>query len=238
MAQQVAVQTGSGQQMVPAPANCVMTCPPSKDMLRPGQYVVNDLDKMEAITQPLYSYQSYPAAGANTLVFFQTPASGTVTREDTNMELAGQLPAPQKFLVQGIGIDYLPGIAPVSLGAASVNSQANDMFAVLRRGYLEFIIGTKPYVQVSPMKILPPRSRIRMDGLASNASTAAAAQSILGTIGAVEGDVFRPAPLLLEASQNFRVQITWPIGLVPIPSADANARIGVILYGTLYRSPQ
>src|SRR5262245_43971825 len=119
MAQAPTLQTSQGP--VPAPANCVPVCAPAKDMLTPGRFAVNDLDKMEAITQPLYSYQSYPAAGAATLVFFQNPASGTVTREDTNMELAGQLPAPQKFLIQGVGVDYLPGTTASRFGAQSAN---------------------------------------------------------------------------------------------------------------------
>lgn len=227
-----------GGQMVVAPANCVPVCAPAKDMLRPGQFAVNELDKMEAITQPLYSYQAYPAAGAATLVFFQNPASGTVTREDTNMELAGQLPAPQKFLVQGIGIDFISGLPASTLGAASANSPANDMNAVLQRGYLSFIIGSKQYLNMTSMKSLPSRSYVRADAALSNATTPAAALASMLAFGFVDGDVFKPTPLLLEASQNFRVEISYPGGVVPVPSTNATSRIGVWLYGTLYRSPQ
>jgi hypothetical protein len=223
---------------VPAPANCVPVCAPAKDMLTPGRFAVNDLDKMEAITQPLYSYQTYPAAGAATLVFFQNPASGTVTREDTNMELAGQLPAPQKFLIQGIGVDYLPGTAPSIFGAQSANTQLNDVYTILRRGYLSLIIGSKNYLNVSPLMILPPRSHINGVAALSDATTAGANLQTRISVGYADGNVYSPTPLLLEASQNFRVEIAWPGGVVAIPSADAAARIGVILYGTLYRSPQ
>lgn len=231
------IKTPQGE-VVPAPANCVPVCAPAKDMLTPGRFAVNDLDKMEAITQPLYSYQAYPAAGASTMVFFQNPASGVTTREDTNMELAGQLPAPQKFLIQGIGVDYLPGTPTMRFGAQSALNQLSDVYAILRRGYLSLIIGSKQYLNVSPLMILPPRSHI--DGVAalSDQTTPAAAMQSVNTVGFSNGDVFKPTPLLLEASQNFRVEISWPGGVVPIPSADAAARIGVILYGTLYRSPQ
>lgn len=226
-------------QRVAAPANVILQCAPDKEkMLRPGQFTVNDLDKMEAITQPLYSYQAYPAAGANTLVFFQNPVSGTTTQEDTNMQLAGQLPAPQKFLVQGIGIDYLPGSAASSLGAASANTPLNDVWAVLKRGYLSFQIGSKDYLNISPLMSLPPRSHI--DGVAAVADATTPAASLCSkiSVGYSNGPVFKPNPLLLEASQNFKVTISWPGGAVPIPSGDNGARIGVILYGTLYRSPQ
>lgn len=224
--------------VVPAPANCVAVCPPSKDMLTPGRFAVNDLDKMEAITQPLYSYQAYPAAGAATMVFFQNPASGVTTREDTNMELAGQLPAPQKFLIQGIGVDYLPGTSAARFGAGSANGQLNDVYAILRRGFLTLTIGSKNYLNVSPLMTLPPRSHINGVAAAADATTAAANLQTMVQVGYSDGDVYKPTPLLLEASQNFRVEIAWPGGVVPIPSADASARIGVVLYGTLYRSPQ
>jgi hypothetical protein len=232
------VLTAPSGDKVPAPANCVPVCAPSKDMLTPGRFAVNDLDKMEAITQPLYSYQAYPAAGAATLVFFQNPASGVVTREDTNMELAGQLPAPQKFLVQAIGIDFISGLAPQSLGAASANSNIVDFNAVLQRGYLSFIIGSKQYLNMTAMKSLPARSYVDGMAAASNATTPAAALATVISLPKVTGNVYSPTPLLLEASQNFRVEISFPGGVVPLPSNNATSRIGVWLYGTLYRSPQ
>lgn len=222
----------------PVAANCISVCPPSKDMLRPGQFSVNSLEKMEAITQPLYSYQSYPAAGANTLTFFQTQVGGAVTLEDTNMQLQGQLPAPQKYLIQGIGIDYISGLAPAELGADNITSQVNDIFAIMRRGALTLTIGSKDYATVAPLKFAPPRSNIRADVAVASATTPAAALQTLITLGYIDGDVFKPTPLLLEAGQNFRAQIVFPGGAVPIPSADAAARIGVVFYGTLYRPPQ
>lgn len=223
----------------PAPANCVSVCAPSKDMMNPGQFTVNQTASYEAISQPFYSYQAYPAAGANTLVFFQTTQSAGATLEDTNMQLAGQLPSPQKFLLQGIGIDYLPGSSPVTgPRAAAATSQLNDFWAIMRRGHLNITIGSKPYLDMSPLMSLPVRSHINGALAVTDASTAAAAQQTLGTIGFSDGDVFKPVPLLLEAGQNFIATITFPGGAVPIPSADNAARIGVVFYGTLYRSPQ
>lgn len=232
------VITPNGER-VPAPANVILQCAPdSQKMLRPGQFAVNDLDKMEAVTQPLYSYQAYAAAGQNQLVFFQTPVSGTVTTEDTNMQLAGQLPAPQKFLIQGIGVDFLPGTAASQFGAQSANTQLNDVYTVLKRGYLTLSIGSKNYFETTTLLSTPPRSHI--DGVAAlaDATTAAANLQSRISVGYANGPVFKPNPLLLEASQNFKVTISWPGGAVAIPSADASARIGVWLYGTLYRSPQ
>jgi hypothetical protein len=222
----------------PIAANCISVCPPTKDMLRPGAFSVNSLDKMEAITQPLYSYQSYPAAGANTLTFFQTQVGGATTLEDTNMQLQGQLPAPQKFLIQGVAIDYIPGIAPAELGADNVTSQVNDMYAIMRRGTMTITIGSKDYGTIAPLKFAPPRSNIRADLAVASQTTPAAGLQTLITLAYVDGDVWKPTPLLLEAGQNFKATITFPGGAVPIPSSDAAARIGVVFYGTLYRPPQ
>lgn len=236
MANMPMVNTAAGPMV--APANCVPVCAPSKEMLTPGRFSVNDLDKMEAITQSLYSYQTYPAAGAQNFVFFQVPVSGVVTREDTNMVLAGQLPAPQKFLVQGIGIDLLSGLKVSTLGADTANSQPNDLFEVLRRGVFTLTIGSKPYLTMAPLMELPPRAALGGFAAVTSQTTAAAnLQTIIATAHS-EGEVFTPTPLLLEAGQNFIVEIGFPGGAVALPSTNATTRIGVQLYGTLYRPPQ
>jgi len=225
---------------MPAPANCVRVCPPSADMWsNPGQFSVNMTPTMEAISQPLYSYQSYPAAGVQTLSFFQTSATGAVTIEDTNMQVPSQLPAPQKFLIQGIGIDFLSGLAPV-LGprADAAVSQANDFWAVLRRGAFNLTVGAKPYLDMAPLMSLPTRAHMEMMAATASSTTPAAALQVLMSNAWSEGDVFKPIPVLLEAGQNFKCTISFPGGAVALPSADAAARIGVTLYGTLYRSPQ
>lgn len=236
--QQVNPQTGATQ-TTPVPANVASVIPPSKDMFDPSAYAVNVSGKIEAISQPLYSYQAYPAAGtANPLTFFQNPPSGTLTPEDTNMQLAGQLPAPQKFLIQGIGVDFLSGNAVSRFGAQSANGYLNDFYTVMKRGLLTLTIGSKPYLQMSTMLCMPVRSHINGVAAVSDQTTPAAAFQSYTSVGFSDGDVFKPIPLLLEASQNFSVTISYPGGGVAIPSADTAARMGVWLYGTLYRSAQ
>lgn len=221
------------------PANVGAVLPPSKDMLDPQAYAVNMPNVMEAITQPLYSYQAYPAAGTvNPLQFFQSQAIGAITLEDTNMQLAGQLPAPQKFLIQGIGVDFISGNAVAKFGAEVANGNLNDYYAVMKRGFLELKIGSKTFFQDTTMLQLPTRSHIGGVAAVSDATTAAANLQTMIQAGWTEGEVFSPRPLLIEASQNFSVSISYPGGAQAIPSADGAARIGVILYGTLYRSVQ
>ncbi len=232
------IQAPDGQP-VSVPANVGPIYVPTPDMLNPQSYGVNVPNVMEAITQPLYSYQSYPAAGpTQPLQFFQSQAVGAITAEDTNMQLAGQLPNPQSFLIQGIGVDYLPGTAAARFGAQSALGQLPDVFAILRRGVLVLTIGSKDYLQEGPLMQLPPRAHINGVAAVADNTTPAAAYQTFVSVGYSDGPVFTPRPLLIPPGQNFRVTLAWPAGQLAIPSADAAARIGIQLYGTLYRPAQ
>lgn len=239
----VIVNPQTGQQMaVPIPANAGLMPAPSMDMMNPAwaqNFAVNVAGMQEAITQPFYSYQSYPAAGSvNPLQFFQTTATGATTLEDTNMQLAGQLSAGQSFLIQGIGVDYLPGTAAARFGVESALGQLPDFYAIMRRGLLTLTIGSKPYLQMSTMLSMPVRSHINGVAAVADATTPAAALQTFVSVGYADGPVFNPRPLLIPASQSFSVNISYPGGAIQIPSADTGARIGVWLYGTLYRPVQ
>ena len=230
-----------GQANIPAPANCVAICPPSSAMFNnPGMWSVNQTPTMEAISWCLYSYQAYPTAGATSFTFFQNPVGGgALTLEDTNMQAAGSLPSPQKFLVYGFGVDYLPGTAPIQGPRAdAATSQINDVYAILRRGYFNFSIGEKSYSRIAPLMQLPTRAHINGQMSIDSQTTPAATLQVLGSFGFSDGDVYRPVPVLLEANQNFSVTIGFPAGVQAIPSGDTAARIGVNLYGVLYRAVQ
>lgn len=227
-----------------APGNpCVVSCD-SRPTLRPGDYAVQDMSRMEMITQPLFSYQSYPAAGAASFSFFQSAVGQNgITAEDTNMQVPSQLPAPQAYLIQAIGIDYLPGIdatksLPVILGAAAVTGQANDFWTIMRRGVFTLTVGSKDYLTQSPLMSMPPRSHMGNAFATSDATTAAANLNLRMNTAFSQGPVLQINPILLQPSMNFRATISFPGGAIAIPSTDATARIGVVFYGTLYRPPQ
>lgn len=227
---------------VPMPANAALVPTPSMDMMNPAwaqQFAVNVANMTEAITQPFYSYQAYPAAGtAGALQFFANVPGGAVTSEDTNMQQANTFPAPTTFLIQGIGVDYSPGTAASRFGAESANGQLNDFYAIMRRGVLTLTIANKPYLQFSTMLGLPPRSHVNGVAAVADQSTIAASLQTMVQIGYTDGPVFTPRPLLVPSMQNFNIQIAYPGGAVAIPSSDAAARIGVWLYGTQYRPVQ
>ncbi len=221
-------------------AGNVMVTHPSMDF---GRYKVNVPGTVERIAQPLYSYQLYPASGSTVLNFFQAQVGGAlVTAQDTNMVAQGQLPSPQRFLIQGIGIDYLPGMTaapPMTAPRADAATGAlNDMYTIFRQGVFTLSIGSKQYFQMAPLLSLPPRSHYNAATALSSQTTPAAALQTTVQIPFADGEVYRPIPILLESNQNFNVNIQWPNGAVPTPSTDALARIGVVLYGTLERPAQ
>lgn len=241
--QQIQGPTGV-QYSVPAPANAVAVPAPSMDMMNPAwaqQFAVNVAGMTEAITQPFYSYQNYPVAGTGGALqfFINVPGNpSTVTSEDTNMQQPNTFPAPTSFLLQGIGVDYLPGTAASRFGAESANGQLNDFYAIMRRGVLTLTIANKPYLQFTTMLGLPPRAHINGVAAVTDATTPAAALQTMVQIGYADGPVFSPRPLLIPSMQNFNISISYPLGAIAIPSADASARIGVWIYGTQYRPVQ
>ena len=69
----------------------------------------------EGVTNTLYDSIAYAAAGQTQLTFFALPVGqgtglggGTKTLSDTNMTIAGSLPANQEFLVQSIELMFNP----------------------------------------------------------------------------------------------------------------------------------
>jgi len=199
-----------------------------------SQFAVNQAGDMDVIYQPLYDYQAYAQAGQTSLSFFQNPIGQLgKTLADTNMESAGQLPSPQKFLVEAISIDFFPG-NPVDMGVVDT-SPLNwaDVYDVFKSGWLEFTVGSKSVLKQGPLGAFP--SNYRLGGGASITGAASVANTIDGVDYATfAGQPFTIIPAAIPANQNFNVTLNWPVA-VPITVA---ARIGVKLHGNLYRSVQ
>jgi len=204
------------------------------------KYAVNRRGEYEVLKQPLYDYQAYAQAGQTSLTFFTIPnGQSGKTLADTNMEGAGILPNPKKFLVRGIEIQFFPGVFPsqvaIAPGAGSIDNFVNDVWEVFSAtAWLELYIGSKAYVQ-APLNMFPCANRL--DGWAgmSDATTAAAALFNRTSYAASGGTPFgMDPPLILEPTQNFRVTLNWPTAV----GISAAGRIGVHLKGLLYRQSQ
>jgi hypothetical protein len=221
-----------------------------------SRYQVNNVNQWEAIQQSLYDSVAYAAAGQTSLNFFQLPVGqgtgfngGTKTIGDTNMQLGGQVPAMQAFVVQEIDIIFEPttpgnsgsasGVVaqlPAATGAVAAPLIANDVYYFRRAGALQFNIGSKNYLTEAPLWKFPSKQNFDVMGALSDSTTAGATQATRLAFANIRGPIYRlaPASLLLEQNQNFLISLTWDAA-----QAITNpARVFVNLYGLLYRASQ
>lgn len=210
--------------------------PPNMQSL-PG-YAVNREGQYEVIWQPTYDIQAYGTAGATQFTFFQrSVGSSSTTLADTNMRAAGQFPNPQKFLVTGIQVMFDAGntVSAGDVTTATAAENWNDVNDVLfGSGYLELVIGSKPYLQDAPLAKFPQQFRLTGVVDSSDSSTAGADQKGLTDYAVGCGKYYAITPLMIPTNQNFSVTLNFP-SAIAIASA---ARIGVILDGFLYRLSQ
>ncbi len=199
------------------------------------EYSVNLDNTVEEIAWSLFDFTAYAAAGQTSLSFFQTPlGSGGKTVVDTNMELAGQIPKGQNFLVEAIAVEFFPGddIETVAAAVAAIQ-YADDVKAVSEGGFLDFTVGSKSYKKEAPLGVFPPQYRLQ--GFAATATTGAA-NGVLVEYAQNVGAQHQIVPVRLTSNQNFLVQLQWPV-VVALPSGT-NGRIGIRLSGRLYRNAQ
>lgn len=251
--------SGSGQQVVPNPvtgglpsnmANAIFLpkgVPTMEQII--AWYSVNRRG-YEAIRQNFYDSNAYPAAGVQALAFFQVPkGQGTgfggaaKTPSDTNMDLAGQLPAQQEFVVESISVEFWPTTPtvaaqmPAAFGAQAIAQVVNDAYIFTRSGNLTFFIGSKNYVVEGPMNKFPSKQNFHLDAALSDATTAGSAFQSRVAYGYALGEPYRLSPLkiLLISNQNFNVTLNWQEGVQAITNP---ARVFVRLNGMLFRASQ
>lgn len=197
------------------------------------RFDVNRAGAVEALWAPLYDYVTYPAAGVNELIFFQVPqGQGGKTLDDTNMEVAGSLPAPKEFLITSVQVYFVPAANPGRSATGDLASNWNDVYALSQSGHVRLFIGSKEYVVDAPIGKFPTRWWIRgSDAIATTDVTV----TPLIDYAVFGGPIYEVVPYRLIPTQNFSVTLRFANGLVPI---TADSRIGVILGGFLYRLSQ
>jgi hypothetical protein len=233
------------------------------------RFAVNKPGQPEVIRQRFYDHLIYGQAGTTQLNFFQTPVGQGVTSAlgavagtaktlaDTNMKLAGQLPALLNFVIQSIEVTFEPGSVSTAntftqvkpgIGAGIADAAAaqailekgNDADTFYKSGWLELNIGSKNYLTEAPIGAFPPKVQtVAMAALAEATGTTALAFGNALTVVKVNKagrPYFVDPAISLMSNQNFVVSLNWP-GVVAMPSGF-NARIGVILDGFTYRAAQ
>jgi hypothetical protein len=233
-----------------------MPGPSLQDMVN---YSVNRAGQWERIKQGLYDTNLYPTAGQTQLNFFSAPvgfgtsvqqgnAASTKSIQDTNMTLAGQIPASQNVLIETIEVNVLPGssaaaatfamVNPVAFNAAAsagtVFAAASDAAAIYNSGALLLNVGSKNYLTEAPLSKFPPQTHLDVNAAVGNTS-ATTGQTIVQLTRA-EGRPYHIDPVRLETGQNFSVQLVWPVA-VATPSGF-NAQVRVTLDGYLFRASQ
>lgn len=189
----------------------------------------------EGVRQSLYDFTTYAAAGQTQLLFFQVPAGqGGKTKADTNMEVAGSLPSPKRFLAQTIEVLLFPDATVAQTGAA-ISAFLNDTYLVSKSGYLDLFIGSKSYLTEAPIGRFPSKTGLNVAPALADTSTAGASQ--ISSIGYARfaGRPYKlEPPIFIEPTQNFNVSLNWPAAV----AISTTARIGVVLDGVLYRNSQ
>lgn len=191
----------------------------------------------EIIDQPLYHFQTYAAAGATSLSFFNT-AVGSATNglADTNMDTASQLSIGKRAAIMGISVVFIPGEAPVVGQTTTANAIPqnawNDLKAVMDGvAYLQLTLLEKVYYVIAPLSYLPAGfgSFGQGGGLVNNQTTAA--NNSMAAVGATNGLPLiaaarrLKAPLPIPSQMRFSVDIKFPTAI----AVSAAGRIGVVL---------
>ena len=197
----------------------------------------------EAITQTIYDSNAYAAAGQAQLAFFTTPSgSGGKTNSDTNMQLAGQLPANNQQLVTSIELKFCPTVPavtaqnPAAFGAQVVAAIVNDVYVFYHQGNLQFYIGNKIYLLEGPLGRFPSKTSFDVSAALADVSTAGASfQSRIAYAQAGGRPYLLRAPLLIQPTQAFTFTLNWPEGVQAITNP---AKIWAILDGVFYRLAQ
>jgi hypothetical protein len=224
-------------------------------------FMVTKLNDVEVIRQSIYDTVIYPLAGSANIAFFQLPlgqglsaspgnANAVKALADTNMQMAGALPAPQGFWIQSIEVDVQPGSSAVantyaiqtvaSSAAAPVAGTGivqilavNELHSILASGSLVLTIGQKPYLQEAPLLRFPPKCRFELDAAMGGNSATTANFGALKLKAGGRPYILEPG-LALMTSQNFTVNLLWPV----VVATTNNAAIRLILDGWLFRGVQ
>lgn len=220
------------------------------------QYNANRPDQIEILRQSLYDSLTYPSAGQAQLTFFQVPKgqAGAVglattaakTLQDTNMDIAGSLPAPKNFLVQSIELFFFPGgsgtttyvpITLTQLNSATFTHFIDNVFFFAQSGWLELFIGSKAYLNEAPLLKFPPKNALHVVSQIGVSQSLASNTNAWMNYASLGGKPYiMDPPILLVQTQNFNVTLNWN-GSLALPSGFA-AKVVCNMNGLLIRNSQ
>lgn len=184
----------------------------------------------EIITQPLYDSADFTAASLGDTRFFNNTIA-TVGLLRSNMELAGQLPAPRQLLIQQVSV------APWGTQAVAVASRlvVEDANLFVHQSVLTLTVSDKPYLR-GPSVMFP--SGMGLDGFAATAVGGAPLEQHAVHSGmahpAARFSLLKPGQLLKQ-NENFNVTLNIPVALAGLTTT---IRVYVVLWGLQLRAVQ
>jgi len=183
----------------------------------------------DIITQPQWD-SNLIAAATTSAVYFTTPlgqgatvwgAAGPKTLTDTNMNLAGQLPAGWAFRAYTVQFQVEAGCTIA------------DMVLLLNSGVLSFLVGAKSFLDL-PLVFAPAGGGavVVFDaasaGTANNAVNGQQNAKNVFTLGLQN-------PIELTSNENFAITVNWTASLAGLA---ASRRTRIMLGGVLTRGIQ
>lgn len=204
-------------------------------MLNYQDYDTQYKGKKEALGWMLWDTDTYVSGTTTQMTFFTSLRSSI---DLSNMQLAGQLPAPQAFLVRAIR--FYPKVLPrANARAASGSSQSctvGDVQQLINSGVLELTVGAKSY-GLLPLWLLPSGGGA-FGGYAADGDEPSNGVVVdYATNGVPDPrNVFTLAiPIFIGPQINFKVSVSWPAA---ITLAGGNTAVCVGLDGDLIRPVQ
>jgi hypothetical protein len=177
---------------------------------------------MQATPQPLYSTQTYVSGTTQELTFFTAAAVGGEWL--TNMEVAGQLPNPDFFIIQYMTMDII-GLPP---------GNADNLLDTYRLLFGTGVLGA-PYAtaRLSSKDYGPwPLSFFGSSGGPTGFSTRTAVEYANSQVPGV-GGVYIGGAIVIPPLQAWSMRMRWS---APVTLAlGANVQLRLNLHGTKYR---
>lgn len=191
-----------------------------------NQYVTQSPVALEVIQDCLYDTLTYTSATTTELIFF-AESIATVTRDVTNMTVAGMLPNPESFLIQAPRLFFKWVPTSAATMAASV---INDLSLLVNTGIVTFKFGNKTY---GPM----PLWLLSAGSFPNNVIAAADTTKDIVSYGQLGGPLFSFFPnIMISPLQAFSASMTWPAGAVTLGAG--NPKISLLFDGQRARAVQ
>ena len=199
------------------------------------QYATQFGSGMEVIGWSLWDTQLYTSTATLAITFFTTAPAGR-SLDLSNMEIAGQLAAPQQFLIRALR--FMVKQLPESVNAvAATNPQPgalDNVAQLMNTGWLQLTIGTKTYGPWPLWKLTTGGGAFGAFNVSNILIGGGYADS--GTAGwpDVRNVYTLSKPLLIPPQMNFRADLQWPAAL----TLTRNENLLVALEGDLIRQIQ